>query len=171
MQLNTPHPAPNQAEPHPAVLLGEAVAGLLACLLAPWGLWRLMPGGRALHAMLTQWGRDFAALMQRLAALPPTPATPAPIPTRTPRPAADPRPKTARAPSHRTPRARRTTAPRQTRVAPRRTATAFPPPLRDQPVLVIARPRPLAPWPRAGPPKTAASTSASHALFVPISKL
>ncbi len=67
MNTNAPSPAPPQAEPHPAVLLGEAVAGLLMALLAPWGLWRWMPGGRALHAMLTQWGRDFAALMARIA--------------------------------------------------------------------------------------------------------
>ena len=70
MKTNAPSPAPTQAEPHPAVLLGEAVAGLLLALLAPWGLWRFLPGGRALHAMLTQWGRDFAAMMARIAAGP-----------------------------------------------------------------------------------------------------
>ncbi len=73
MKTNALSPAPAQAEPHPAVLLGEAVAGLLVALLAPWGLWRWLPGGRALHAMLTQWGRDFAGLMARLAAGPVVP--------------------------------------------------------------------------------------------------
>ena len=51
MNPRIPSPTPDRAEPHPAVLLGEAVAGLLAAELAPWGLWRFMPGGRALHAM------------------------------------------------------------------------------------------------------------------------
>ncbi len=146
MTHRNPATAPTPAEPHPAVLLGEAVARLLAAMLAPWGLWRLLPGGRALHAMLTQFGRDFAALMARLATAPIAPISPSPRARAPKRRVTTPRQDSVRrAPRRRT--SRRATTPRATR-------PGFPPPPRAQTRLAMPPSRPLKPafrpYPRAG---------------------
>ncbi len=67
-------PEPTQGEPHPAVRLAEAVCALLAAIAGPSWFWRFLPGGRAFWEQMHRMGQDFAALMHRLAALPPSPA-------------------------------------------------------------------------------------------------
>ncbi|MCX7384918.1 MAG: hypothetical protein NT133_26660 [Alphaproteobacteria bacterium] len=142
MTINAPSIAPPQAEPHPAVLLGEAVAGLLAVLLAPWGLWRFMPGGRALHAMLTQWARDFAAIMARIAAGPIAPAEAVRPRARGPgQQAATQRPHSVRRASRRAVRAPAVRAARAAR-------PAFPPPPRAASFIARPPPRPAIKPPR-----------------------
>ncbi|MCX7382070.1 MAG: hypothetical protein NT133_11765 [Alphaproteobacteria bacterium] len=142
MNTNAPSTAPSQAEPHPAVLLGEAVAGLLVALLAPWGLWRWLPGGRALHAMLTQWGRDFAAIMARLAAGPIVPDVAVrPRGRGAKRHIAIPRTDSVRRFSRRAVRVPEVTAPRVLR-------PGFPPPPRALGGIARPAPRPATPPPK-----------------------
>ncbi len=74
MNSATTSPEPTQGEPHPAVRLAELVCALIAAIAGPAWFWRFLPGGRAMWAGLHQLGQDFAALMHRLAALPPSPA-------------------------------------------------------------------------------------------------
>lgn len=68
--MNTaPHaPVPSLPEQHPAMLLAELVGLILGALGRRLWLWRLFPGGAALWAQLQQLGRDFTAIMQRVAA-------------------------------------------------------------------------------------------------------
>ncbi len=65
-----------QGEPHPAVRLAEAICALIAAIAGPSWFWRFLPGGRAFWEGMHQLSRDFAALMHRLAAAPPTPPAP-----------------------------------------------------------------------------------------------
>ena len=110
MATATTSPEPTQGEPHPAVRLAEVVCALIAAIVGPSWFWRFLPGGRAFRASMEKLSRDFAALMQRLASLPPAPLpAPAQI-TATPRPRAT-RPAAK-------PRPRRISAPRRARTPP-----------------------------------------------------
>ncbi|MCX7380893.1 MAG: hypothetical protein NT133_05605 [Alphaproteobacteria bacterium] len=73
MNIATTSPEPNQAEPHPALRLAEAVCALLAAIAGPSWLWRFLPGGRAMWEHLQHLSRDFVALMHRIATAPPAP--------------------------------------------------------------------------------------------------
>ncbi|MCX7381820.1 MAG: hypothetical protein NT133_10495 [Alphaproteobacteria bacterium] len=145
-------PEPAQSEAHPAILLADVFAALLAVLAKGWW-WRIWPGGREMRAALLAMGQDFIRLMRGLAALPPVPA-PQPAPGAT-----------ADAPASATPgRARVRSAARPARAAAavsarpvvtlppsgRRTVSPdFGPPPRAQPFIANAPPRPEPPRPRA----------------------
>ena len=103
-------------EPHPAVRLAELVCALIAAVCGPSWLWGLLPGGRAVRAQLQGLARDFAALMQRLAAAPPIlPIITAPLiapPRRRPRGPTGDLPPRRRARQSGRPRAAKPAAPR-----------------------------------------------------------
>ncbi len=66
----TSSPGPTPPDAHPALLLAECVAALLAAVLGPAWLWGLFPGGRAAARRLHAMGEEFVALMRRLATAP-----------------------------------------------------------------------------------------------------
>ncbi len=115
-------PELTQGEPHPAVRLAELVCALIAAIAGPSWFWRFLPGGRAFWAQMHRMGQDFAALMHRLAAVPPappiaiTPSMPAPKRRRHSQPTGELRPRHPR----RAPRAstKAQTAPRPSAARP-----------------------------------------------------
>lgn len=68
MSTAPPSPAPSPEAPHPALLLAEVVGVLLSAILGRAWLWRWFPGGRAFEAQMRRFGREFAAIMARIAA-------------------------------------------------------------------------------------------------------
>ncbi|MCX7382135.1 MAG: hypothetical protein NT133_12095 [Alphaproteobacteria bacterium] len=68
MSTAPPSPAPCPEAPHPALLLAEVVGVLLSAILGRAWLWRWFPGGRAFEAQMRRFGREFAAIMARIAA-------------------------------------------------------------------------------------------------------
>lgn len=68
MSTSPPSPQPRPGEPHPAMRLAELVGLILAALGGGWfGVWRFLPGGRAMWAQLQALARDFTRIMERIA--------------------------------------------------------------------------------------------------------
>jgi hypothetical protein len=163
MFIRTSVSIPRPDPPSPAARLAEAITLLVGAILGgPWGLWRFFPAARRLRREMEQFARDFAALMDRLAAglpeLPPQPAAPAaPVAAPAPR-AARPRGPSRRRARAQTSRTRPQPAPISATPSPRPPVAharedapsfpAFPPPQPDPPVPRPRRPMRAAVVPR-----------------------